>query len=408
MTAREPFAGGRFDPRTSSRQPRRDVGLQGLEEFLAAIRYVESGSYEGNYRLQGRAIRGAVPVGAYQILDSYWDAWSRQAGIPGADWRDPKAQDRVASVRAQRYKDAYGTWDLSAAAWIGGTQSVRKIVQRGYTGKDSIQSPLIADYVGMFQAALKHVPEFTFERASAPPKQFLKSPGSSGGWVFPVAGPNEWSGGSWMPNTLTHRGRTHAAIDIYADRGTPIVSPVSGKVLATTRSNIGGFTARIQGDDGLIYYFAHMNEAAVVGAGQTIMAGTHIGFVGNSGSASSTKEHLHLSIKKRGGDAVNPMSFLSGAESSAGIYGGASSQAYGSAAMNTPSAISRMNDMLGALSDKVAGGTRPGISDIGNVVIEGALLGEGDGHVASNQTDVPSTSKEQIDKNIFTENPEVP
>ena len=126
-------------------------------------------------------------------------------------------------------------------------------------------------------------------------------------FVFPVVGATEWSGGSYMD--LSHRGRSHHAIDIYADAGAIIVAPIGGEVIGAGSSNIGGFWAQIRGVDGNTYYFAHMGEAAAVTKGDTIVGGTAIGIVGNSGSAQSTSPHLHFKVS-RNGNAVNPTNML--------------------------------------------------------------------------------------------------
>ena len=369
----------------------------GLEQFLASIRFVETGSYEGDYSLVGTAVGGSRPLGAYQILDRYWASWAHQAGIPGADWRDPVAQDRVASTRAKLYFDAYGSWDLAAVAWLGGTESARKIIQRGYTGADTIQSDEIREYLASYQEATQTAPNFNRASQQARSLEPLDVQGR-GGWVHPVAGPNEWSSGSWMPTTLNHRGRTHAATDIYAARGTPIVSPVSGKVISTKKSKLGGFTVRIQGDDGLIYYFAHMNEAAVVGAGQKVMAGNHLGYVGNTGSASSTSTHLHFSIRGKGGRPVNPVTFLSGVESASGAYIPPSSLGYSNAAPAKMGATATMNDMLSELSNKIAGGQRNP-----DILLEG-VTDPAELDQAQSES-VPMTASEEIDKDTFEGGP---
>lgn len=130
-------------------------------------------------------------------------------------------------------------------------------------------------------------------------------------WTFPVVGTTEWSGGSWMPNTQTHKGRTHPAIDIYAAKGQMIVSPVAGHVKAAGSSNIGGHWIQIEGRDGNVYYFAHMDAPTHLKVGQQVGGGNKLGVVGNSGSAKTTSPHLHFSIKN-GGKAINPVSFLQG------------------------------------------------------------------------------------------------
>jgi hypothetical protein len=136
-----------------------------------------------------------------------------------------------------------------------------------------------------------------------------RSPGLN--WVFPVAGPSEWSPGSWMPNTLTHRGRTHGAIDIYAQEGTPIVSPVSGTVTGVGNGDVGGHFVRITGDDGVVYYFAHMASASPLQKGARVNVADQVGTVGRTGSAKNTKPHLHFSMRSPGGGrALNPIPYL--------------------------------------------------------------------------------------------------
>lgn len=128
-------------------------------------------------------------------------------------------------------------------------------------------------------------------------------------WYFPIIGETEFSGGSWMPDSLTHRGRTHAAIDVYAEMGAPIIAPVSGVVQTVKTSDIGGHTVSFLGDDGITYYFAHMAQPSPVLKGQRLNIGSYVGAVGNSGSAKNTKPHLHLSMK-RNGSPINPYQYL--------------------------------------------------------------------------------------------------
>jgi murein DD-endopeptidase MepM/ murein hydrolase activator NlpD len=158
-----------------------------------------------------------------------------------------------------------------------------------------------------------------------------------------------------MPNTLTHRGRTHPAIDIGAEKGTPIVSPVSGKVVSVQTTGIGGNNVRIAGNDGNTYYFAHMRDAANVKQGQLISGGQHIGFVGNTGSASSTEPHLHFSVK-RGNSYVNPVTMLEGASQGGGVFAMDSEVAIVPQGKGSMSQV--INPWIESLSDTIAGGQR--------------------------------------------------
>ena len=133
-------------------------------------------------------------------------------------------------------------------------------------------------------------------------------------WMFPVAGENEWSGGSWMPNTTNHRGRTHAAIDVYAKEGTAIISPTGGTVMAVgVNTSIGGNWVQIRGNDGIVYYFAHMQHPTNLQKGQVVEAGSFVGAVGRTGSARNTKPHLHFSMKYNG-KAVDPRKWFKDGE----------------------------------------------------------------------------------------------
>lgn len=134
-------------------------------------------------------------------------------------------------------------------------------------------------------------------------------------FMFPVVGKSEWNRGSWMPNTRRawQQGRTHSAIDIYAERGQKIISPVGGTVKNFGSGNIAGNWIQIQGSDGNVYFFGHMDQPVTgLEKGQKVSGGTAIGLVGNTGSASGTSTHVHFSVT-RDGKKVNPATYLGSA-----------------------------------------------------------------------------------------------
>lgn len=103
-----------------------------INAFMGAIRRLESGSYQGNYNALGKVIEGGDrALGAYQIMRSNWAGWSASAGIPGADWRDPAAQDRVARHIMLGYYRRFGSWDLVSIAWFAGPGRALKAQQAG-------------------------------------------------------------------------------------------------------------------------------------------------------------------------------------------------------------------------------------------------------------------------------------
>ncbi|HIG75924.1 MAG TPA: M23 family metallopeptidase [Bacteroidetes bacterium] len=101
-------------------------------------------------------------------------------------------------------------------------------------------------------------------------------------------------------------GRTHEGIDIFADRGTPVVSATEGVVLGVGTNSLGGNVVRVMGPGREVHYYAHLDaHADELADGQRVMAGDTLGTVGTSGNAAGTPPHLHYGIYRAGG-AVNP------------------------------------------------------------------------------------------------------
>jgi murein DD-endopeptidase MepM/ murein hydrolase activator NlpD len=90
----------------------------------------------------------------------------------------------------------------------------------------------------------------------------------------------------------------HRGIDIFAPKGEPVVAPVTGTVVKSSRRDIGpgGKSVTIVKDD-YSFYHAHLDQVYVE-EGQTVEAGQLIGTVGNTGNASGTHPHVHFSIYK--------------------------------------------------------------------------------------------------------------
>ena len=94
------------------------------------------------------------------------------------------------------------------------------------------------------------------------------------------------------------KGRTHRGIDMFATRGAPVLAPVDGTV-TFGKGRKGGLVAWLNTDDGVRYYFAHMDDRNLEVAGW-VEAGTLIGWVGNTGNARGTSPHLHFSVQVNG------------------------------------------------------------------------------------------------------------
>lgn len=127
-----------------------------------------------------------------------------------------------------------------------------------------------------------------------------------------------------LRNTFTDarsQGRSHDAIDIMADTGTPVFAVADGTLVKFFDSNQGGHT--IYQFDPLgkfAFYYAHLDRrAANLSEGQSVKRGEVIGYVGYSGNANPAGPHLHFAIFMLGpektwwrGTAINPYGYLGG------------------------------------------------------------------------------------------------
>ncbi len=122
------------------------MAIEELPIFLEAIGRIESG---GNYNAIGVPTKYGRALGKYQIMEKNWPNWARAAGIPGASWRDPKAQDHVARHMMSYYYSKYGRWDAVAVAWFAGEGSANRYVRgdRGVASRKDALGTSVAKYV---------------------------------------------------------------------------------------------------------------------------------------------------------------------------------------------------------------------------------------------------------------------
>tara|TARA_Y100001958_G_C21139961_1_gene478914 strand:+ start:89 stop:871 length:783 start_codon:yes stop_codon:yes gene_type:complete len=145
--------------------------------YLEALKQKES---SGDYQVlhnpsiitdinTGKPIR-VQALGAYGILDINWDVWSKQAGLEGADWHDPKAQDIVARFKVQEYFNKYNSWDLVSIAWFAGSKKADRVMNNGESNLDKTDNTgqSIQEYVNAMNNLIGQelmnieVPEETF------------------------------------------------------------------------------------------------------------------------------------------------------------------------------------------------------------------------------------------------------
>jgi murein DD-endopeptidase MepM/ murein hydrolase activator NlpD len=104
--------------------------------------------------------------------------------------------------------------------------------------------------------------------------------------------------------------RTHAGIDIFAPRGTPVLAAAQGVVRSLRPNRLGGNVVWLHDEQRRqSLYYAHLDRQAVR-EGQRVSVGDTIGFVGNTGNAITTPPHLHFGIYRAPDGAIDPFPWV--------------------------------------------------------------------------------------------------
>ncbi|WP_018963252.1 murein hydrolase activator EnvC family protein [Coprothermobacter platensis] len=134
----------------------------------------------------------------------------------------------------------------------------------------------------------------------------VTSTSKSTGFLKPMSGVITSPFG-WRINPLTGSGKDfHTGIDVANQYGTPIKASRTGKVIWAGWKTGYGLCVIIDHQDGYGTVYAHMSRIAVK-SGQTISAGSVVGYEGSTGWA--TGPHLHFEIRIQG-EPTNPAKFV--------------------------------------------------------------------------------------------------
>jgi peptidoglycan LD-endopeptidase LytH len=107
--------------------------------------------------------------------------------------------------------------------------------------------------------------------------------------------------------------RTHAGVDIFAKRGTPVFSATHGVVASVRDSGLGGKQVWVVGPARERHYYAHLDDwQAGLKMGDVVRPGDPLGTVGTTGNARGTPPHLHYGIYG-GSGAYDPLPLLKAA-----------------------------------------------------------------------------------------------
>jgi murein DD-endopeptidase MepM/ murein hydrolase activator NlpD len=113
--------------------------------------------------------------------------------------------------------------------------------------------------------------------------------------------------------------RRHAGIDIFAGKGQPIVAVADGVIEKIGEGSLAGQYVIVRHDDGWRSKYLHLDNdspgtddgsaigyARGIDMGMRVVAGTVIGFLGDSGNAENTVPHLHFELRQPNGLPINP------------------------------------------------------------------------------------------------------
>ncbi|MBS6764786.1 MAG: peptidoglycan DD-metalloendopeptidase family protein [Clostridium sp.] len=147
--------------------------------------------------------------------------------------------------------------------------------------------------------------------------QQQQSSGGGGSYTPPsttpvVSGSGQFTNpcpGAVISSTFGYRdfdGAFHKGLDLAAGEGTPTYAAADGTVVIAGWSDSAGNWVVINHGNGLTTKYMH-HSALCVTAGQTVVKGQQIGYVGDTGN--SFGAHLHFQVES-GGVAVDPLGYL--------------------------------------------------------------------------------------------------
>lgn len=114
--------------------------------------------------------------------------------------------------------------------------------------------------------------------------------------VVPVQGASsqDWNTNSFWYSPWGKSG-VHKGIDIFAAKGTPVLSNGAGMVIFKGNIALGGNVVAVLGAKWRVHYYAHLKQADVTWF-DWVGNGEPLGQVGDTGNATGKPPHLHYSI----------------------------------------------------------------------------------------------------------------
>ena len=148
--------------------------------------------------------------------------------------------------------------------------------------------------------------------------------------TFPVVGPVSYTD-TWGACRGVGCSRSHKGADIFGAKLAPLVAAADGVIISVRRTaaTTAGNKIVIEDDDGWRYVYFHLNndspgtddganpQAWIIAnrlrVGDRVEAGDVVGYLGDSGNAETTPNHLHFELHPPGAGAINPTPSLDAA-----------------------------------------------------------------------------------------------
>ncbi|MGH2768329.1 MAG: M23 family metallopeptidase [Actinomycetota bacterium] len=117
-----------------------------------------------------------------------------------------------------------------------------------------------------------------------------------------------------QPDGIWRQVGIHQGIDIFSEKGAPVISMTPGEVENAGWTFYSGWRVGIRDAGGDYYLYAHLSGPPAVSKGQAVKAGSVIGSLGSSGygaegTADEFPPHLHFGVKNASG-WENPQGLL--------------------------------------------------------------------------------------------------
>ncbi len=192
--------------------------------------------------------------------------------------------------------------ELKRLVSLGSKEKILENVDPGMLTRDagSLDMEALKDQIQRTIGAVESIREYLQRQRDV----FLATPR---GW--PVSG-NITSGFGTRDSPLDGGPEFHSGLDISTPPGTPVRATADGIVSFSSWSPRNGNLVAIEHGLGYSTLYAH-NRSNAVRVGQQVKRGDCVAYVGATGNA--TGPHVHYEVWKNG-KAVNPKTFLEGAE----------------------------------------------------------------------------------------------